>query len=261
MKRFHILNGDAIAAKFPASDIDGQIVVIREAFIEGPLSIDFSNEYWDKRAEFIFSAYGGEKEDYESQFLSQLRILDSIQPGDEVCVWFEDDLFCQANMWFAIYYISLKSKPKFYRVFPNEDLNHWAGFGRADSKDLISFFNARIEFPENEIEIAVNLWKAYVQNDQYKLLTLSASEMECTRFLKEVVHAHLERTAEDGGPGRPQKTLIDILNRDVTNFYEICDEFWKTEGIYGFGDLQVYNMLKEMEVEFSGELDPFVPDL
>jgi len=256
---FHILNGDVLAAKFPVTDIPGQIVVMREAFIEGPLSIDFSDEFWDKRADFIFSAYGGEKEDYEMQFLSQLQILDSIQPEDEVCLWFEDDLFCQANMWFAIYYISLKTKPKFYRVFPDNDQIHWAGFGRADAKELISCFDARKEFPETEIEVANNLWKAYVQNDQYKLQTLSASEMECFRFLKEVVHAHLERTSEDGGPGRPQKTLIEILNRDVSNFYEICDEFWKTEGIYGFGDLQVYNMLKEMEVEFSGELDPFVP--
>lgn len=261
MKRVHILNGDALSEKFPTTDIPGQIVMMREAFIEGPLSFDFSNEYWDKRAAFIYFAYGGEKEDYESQFLSQLRILDSIQQEDEVYLWFEDDLFCQANMWFAIYYISLKTKARFYRVFPNDDHIHWSGFGRADAKDLINCFNDRKEFSENEIELAINLWKAYVQNDQYLLQTLSASELECFRFLKEVVHAHLERTAEDGGPGRPQKTLIDILNRDVTNFYEICDEFWKTEGIYGYGDLQVYNMLKEMEVEFSGELDPFVPDL
>ena len=257
--KYHILNGDALAEKFPTDEISGEIVVISEAFIEGPLSTEFSNEYWDKRAEFIFSAYGGEKEDYESQFLSQLRILDTIRPEDEVCLWFEDDLFCQANMWFAIYYISLKTKAKFLRVFPNDEHNHWAGFGRAQAKDLIDCFNASKEFPENEIALAINLWKAYVQNDQYLLQTLSASDVECFRFLKDVVHAHLERTAEDGGPGRPQRTLIDILNRDVTNFYEICDEFWKTESIYGFGDLQVYNMLKEMEVEFSGELDPFVP--
>jgi len=48
--------------------------------------------------------------------------------------------------------------------------------------------------------------------------------------------------------------LIEILNNGKTDFYEIFEEFAKQEGIYGFGDMQVYNMLKEMEIEFKGDI-------
>jgi len=48
--------------------------------------------------------------------------------------------------------------------------------------------------------------------------------------------------------------VIDILNEGKTNFHEIYEEFWKRDAIYGLGDMQVYNMLKEMEIEFSGDM-------
>ena len=91
--RYHILNGDALAEKFPAKKIPGKLVVIREAFIEGPLSTELSKTYWDKRSVFVAAAYDATKEDYEIQFLSQLQLMDSLKPDDEVCLWFEDDLF------------------------------------------------------------------------------------------------------------------------------------------------------------------------
>jgi hypothetical protein len=40
--------------------------------------------------------------------------------------------------------------------------------------------------------------------------------------------------------------LKQIINSGVTDFSEIFKEFRKTEGIYGFGDLQVKNMLTEL---------------
>ena len=101
--RYHILNGDALAQKFPTEKLTGQIIVIREAFIEGPLSPEFSKEHWDKRAEFISTTYGAKRDDFIVQFLSQLQLLDSIKPEDEIYLWFEDDLFCQTNMWFTVF--------------------------------------------------------------------------------------------------------------------------------------------------------------
>jgi hypothetical protein len=37
--------------------------------------------------------------------------------------------------------------------------------------------------------------------------------------------------------------LKQITSSGITDFNEIFREFWKTEGIYGFSDLQVKNML------------------
>jgi hypothetical protein len=72
--------------------------------------------------------------------------------------------------------------------------------------------------------------------------------------LKDVIQAHISRFPEDGSDGRPQKTLIEILNKGKTDFYEIFEEFSERDGIYGFGDMQVYNMLKEMQIEFTEDI-------
>src|SRR5689334_20345043 len=123
--KYHVLNGDALAENFPVNEIPGEIIVIREAFIEGPLSTDFTKEYWEKRSAFIHSSYHATPEEYEVQFLSQLPLLDSIQDEDEVFLWFEDDLFCVVNMLFVIAYVSGRSHPDFYRIFPNADNKMW----------------------------------------------------------------------------------------------------------------------------------------
>ncbi|MBK9982916.1 MAG: DUF1835 domain-containing protein [Saprospiraceae bacterium] len=252
---YHILNGDALADKFPQEKIPGQIVVIREAFIEGPLSDEFSKEFWEKRASFVTSAYDADEGEYATQFLSQLKFMDSIQQDDEVYLWFEDDLFCQANMWFAVKYISSRGGTKFYRVFPQEDRIHWSGFGRAEARDLIVCFEESKALNDTDVALANNIWNAYVENNVETLTTLSLIVSKGFRFLPEVISAHLERTSKDGGYGRPQQTLIEILKQDKTNFYEICDAFWEKNAIYGFGDLQVLNMLKGMEIEFSEDMN------
>ena len=245
--KYHVLNGDALAEKFPAMEIPGQVVVIREAFIEGPLSDHFSQLFWDKRIEFVNAMYDADREEYANQFLSQLKLLKDVKPGDEICLWFEDDLFCQANMWFSVYYISRIEKVRFFRIFPKEDNVGWSGFGRADAEELIKCFDERKEFSDTDIELANKLWTAYVNNERNTMQILSSQDSFCFRFLRDVIQAHLERNPGESMNGRPIQTLMNILNEGKTNFYEICDEFWKREGIYGFGDLQVYNMLKEMD--------------
>ncbi|MEO5907055.1 MAG: DUF1835 domain-containing protein, partial [Saprospiraceae bacterium] len=249
--KIHILNGDALVEKFPEKEIDGQIIVIREAFVEGPVSMQLDDGFWKKRSEFIYNAYGADQDDYAVQFLNQLRLLDGITEADEIFLWFEDDLFCIVNMLFSVYYISKRGTPKMYRIFPEADNMMWSGFGKADEKVLVETFNNKVPLSREEIELSNQLWEAYVSNDFEKLKALSNSDTDAFRYLPRVIQAHLERNIDDELSGRPYQTLIEILQAGKSNFYEIYDAFWKRDAIYGFGDMQVYNMLKQLEVEFT----------
>ena len=249
--KIHILNGDALVEKFPEHEIDGKIIVIREAFVEGPVSTQLDDAFWKKRGEFIQQAYGADQEDYAIQFLDQLRLLDEINESDEVYLWFEDDLFCVANMLFSIYYISQRGKPAMYRIFPESDTVMWKGFGNAKENDLVEMFDQKVRLSAEEIELAKQLWEAYATNDLEKLKLLSNSDTDAFRYLPKVIQAHLERNTDNPLSGRPYQTLIEILESGTGNFYEIYDAFWRRDAIYGFGDMQVYNMLKELEVEFT----------
>lgn len=250
---YHVLNGDSLADKFPGDEIPGQFIVIREAFIEGPLANEFDQVYWNKRLEFISASYDADMNDYRYQFLSQLDLIESIKNDDVIYFWFEDDLFCITNLLFSIYFISQKSNANLYRIFPAEDKIRWSGFGPATKADLVDCFEKPALINEDEIEFCRQLWEAYVSNDKAKLKAMSFSDTSTFRYLPLVIEAHLDRYGTNDLPGRPQQTLTQILLSGKTNFYEIYDEFWKEESIYGFGDLQVYNMLKEMGVELEGK--------
>ncbi|MDQ3017058.1 MAG: DUF1835 domain-containing protein [Bacteroidota bacterium] len=249
---YHILNGDAIAADFP-SHIDGKMIIVREAFVEGPVAVYFTDDFWEERKAYVNIHYQAEQEDYEEQFMSQLRLMDEIKPEDDVFLWFEDDLFCVVNMLFTISYITSLTSPVFHRVFPLPDEHFWKGFGGAIKSELAGCFENAIKLNSSDIELANQLWEAYCKNDREKLRALSFSHSEAFRFLNEVMEAHFERQPTDSALGRPQLTLVQLLNQGKTNFYEIYEEFWRKEAIYGFGDMQVYNMLKEMKIEFNGE--------
>jgi hypothetical protein len=55
--KFHILNGDALAAEFPIDGIPGEIIVIREAFIDGPVSTIYEYYILGNRVRSIFKIH------------------------------------------------------------------------------------------------------------------------------------------------------------------------------------------------------------
>ncbi|HWY36650.1 MAG TPA: hypothetical protein VNX68_18545, partial [Nitrosopumilaceae archaeon] len=50
---YHILNGDALANGFPRAKIEGEIIVVREALIDGSLSGDNLYDFWETRTKYL----------------------------------------------------------------------------------------------------------------------------------------------------------------------------------------------------------------
>lgn len=245
--KFHILNGDALAAEFPIDGIQGEIIVIREAFIEGPVSTVYDDAYWELRKNYIQNTYAEIPSAYDLHVKPEFDKLQRITSNDEVYLWFEDDLFCQSNMWFAVDYISKKSQPEFYRVFPESDTKTWMGFGRTHKEDLLHYYSAAIALNKEDILHIQNLWNAFVHADNPALLMLSEKPCNAIRFQKEVIKAQVDRAHNNPDLSRPYRTLSIVLQEGELSFYQIFEKFVKEEGIYGFGDSQVRLMLKELE--------------
>jgi hypothetical protein len=249
---YHILNGDSLAASFPSDIPQGKIVIIKEAFIEGPTTTNFGDAgYWLERSQYISDTYKEDPKMYLYNFLTnQLAALQQVTQDDNVYLWFEDDLFCQTNMWFSVYYITRFVQPQFFRIFPKEDNELWCGFGRAEKDQLVLLFDQKKLFSSKEIQLVNFLWEAYVHDDEENLKRLSTANSTCLRFLPEVIQAHLDRIPRSENPGRAKKVLREIMDSGVSSFYEIFSAFSLREGIYGYGDSQIKNMLKEMGVNF-----------
>jgi hypothetical protein len=186
-------------------------------------------------------------EEYETRFLSQIDLLENIKTDDAVYLWFEDDLFCQVNMWFVIHHLTRFGTPQLNRIFPESDTDLWMGFALATKEDLNALYPQSVQFESADIELANHLWKAYVAEDQLEMQRLSKNATMCLRYLPEVIAAHLARLHQDESQRQPEKLLREIMQRGRREFEDIYHEFTIKAAIYGYGDLQIKKIVKEMK--------------
>lgn len=239
-----ILNGDALLDLLPEDILSGEIIVARECLIDGPLTGNSSEEFWKTRSEFIASEYSEAPEAYYADVVSQFEKISTIEPGSEVNLWFEDDLFCQVNLWYCISLLAPIENLKINLIKPPllNGLPDWRGFGALDRDALAKAYQERVRLTTEEILLLEQLWRAYKENKPDQLATLATSPTSNFPVLNEVVKAQLDRQAQ-----RPENTLQQIIqeNKDA-DFKTIFKEFSLREGIYGFGDWQVESLLKKI---------------
>jgi len=236
---YHILNGDALAYQFP---LEGEVIVCRECLIDGDLSGADLPAFFKSRAAYISGTFEEREESYYEGVVPEFEKILRISAGSEINLWFEDDLFCQANLWFVFSLIAAGPDDlKIYRVFPEipEGENHWRGFGFPDVTLLHKAFAKRKRLTAEDLSQGRQLWGAYQSGDLETLKKLAAQASEGFNLLTEVVEAHAERFSADGGLGRPEKTVKKIMETRTSDFHHLFSYFFLEEGIYGFGDTQV----------------------
>jgi len=246
MKTFHILNGDCLAEQLKVTQINQNFIICQECLIDGNISADDLSEFWVVRAEFISDTFGAD--DYFQKVVEELAKIQHLPEGSEVCLWFENDLFCQVNMWFVLSLLSKKSNLRLFRVFPviENNANIWKGFGVATSETLEKAYEQRVIFQAHEIELGVRLWEAYQNQNFVKLKELSKQNSDCFQYLEEVCQAHIDRFPKNNSLGRPESVIKEIIAGKPKDFNEVFAQFSAREGIYGFGDLQVKEIFERL---------------
>jgi hypothetical protein len=238
VKTYHILNGDALNERFPEG-IQGERIIMRECLIEGPLKAKNPDTFFEERADYLKKTYAAEADslNYEDLVMPEIEKMRAIDLGSEVNLWFEDDLFCQANLWFVIHLLRHKAD-SFFLVRPDQRSPYsFAAYNQQELTDLMEK-----KLPVHSIDMWSKLWQAYADHD-LELLEKTAEEMSGDYpFVRNAVKAHTDRYPADG-PGRPERSLQQIkaaLNTD--EFGPVFRVFSQREAIYGFGDLQVKRM-------------------
>jgi len=241
--KLHVLAGDSLAGIFKKTGIEGDAVICRECLIDGNLGGELLWDFWKTRASYISSAYDAPAEDYYRKVVGEfLKLVRG--DADEIYLWFEYDLFCQVNMWFILSLLAKVPLKNVFRVAPIIRESIWTGFGDLDAEQLRVCFEKRQRFTFDEVQLGVGLWHAYKNGDLNHLEKLSAQNSKCFPYLKEACSAEIDRKKNN----RPQNALKNILNRGKKDFQEIFKEFSASEGVYGFGDLQVKLMLNQIKL-------------
>ena len=234
---YHVLNGDALAPVFRKAGLEGEIIVAREALIDGDLSGEGLPAFWQARARH----HGVTYEEYYSKVVTELEKIRHAPDRSQFHLWFGYDLFCQANMWFILSLIQdLPIEKEVFAVYPTflSPANIWKEYGAATAEDVQTSFANRVRFRDSDLQLGKDLWIAYKHNDLQELEQLSQTESPCFPYLREAVRAHIDRFPTAGTKGRPERVIEDIIKEGTSGFYPVFTAFFEREGVYGFGDVQ-----------------------
>ena len=237
---YHVLPGDAQVNEFRETGIEGELLVCREALVEGETGGDTLDEFFNNRAAFANQADDEDPTAYNANVASQFRRLLDVGPTDEVNLWFEYELFCAVNMWFCLSLLQ-NSRADIYRVSPAhltfED--RWDGFAKADSEILERCYGSRVRLTDPEVKLGVDLWEAFRRRDRNTLVRLTSESPAAFPYLDEVGRAAAEIDTA------PALVVAQLMKEGKTDFNEIFEEFRSRAGVYGFGDLQVKRLTNE----------------
>ena len=238
----HVLPGDSLTETFKRANIDGDVAICREAFVDGDLSGDTLPDLWEARARY-HAEYDPNAADYHEKVVREFAKLTALQSDSEIDLWFEYELFCNVNMWFCLSLLT-ESAPRTYRVLPATlgEGDIWNGFGQMTPGELKKCFSKRAELSREDVQLGADLWDAYRRDDRPRLEALSRTESAAFPLLRDVCVAAIEKES------RPMALVREIMNEGATDFGDLFQEFKARGGVYGYGDAQVKKIWRALLV-------------
>lgn len=260
MKRtLHIVNGDSTASILKQTSIEGDIVVWREMLCEGSVCNEVgSDAFWLKRYNYFEKELGLDRLEYYDKTIKEIIKLEEVANYNEVVLWFEYDLFCQANlMALCTYLLENYSKSVNYylvctgKVKGNEQLQTLADYAPENYPKL---HENKIKLSRNNLLFAKQCWELYVENNPEKLKGFDFNQQPKFAYFQLAINQHLERFPKINGLNQIQQKILETIN--VNNFKkkQITRELliWQRNNtVYGFGDLQYFQYLDQLKAYYS----------
>lgn len=245
---YHILNGDALKDRFP-STLEGELIIMRECLVDGPVASDSLSAFYQIRTEFINEHYTSiALDEYYDQLVSQYDKIMQMSSAATIYLWFEDDLFCQVNMWFVIDLLHSTGRAhSIYLVRPIKGCAY--SFADMTDEQLIDAKSKKVKLSDLQKENFSQLWHCYKHEDLASMWSIANDlNMDFPHVLP-AVKAHQDRIPQNDNLDRLSQSLLDIVEELGTDdFASIFELFSAREAIYGYGDLQLKRLMKQLSL-------------
>ena len=248
----HIHNGDSSAEVLRQSNLPGEHLAWREALIDGPTPENVAWSEWRKlRARHLAEFYGVDLNEAESELQLQEEKLASYPEHDEVVLWFEHDLFCQTNLLYLLYWFAKRElgKTKLSLICIDEfpGVPNFRGLGELNTEQMASLFDTRHVVSAAQLKLATAGWQAFCSADPTAIERLLQTDTRALPFLQGAFQLHLERFPYvRNGLGRIENKGLELVHSGLHKFTDLFPQFADAEPIYGLGDAQFWNALKQM---------------
>ena len=246
----HILNGEATEAILSQTAISGERFSFRDVLIAGPAPALDGTDWRRLRAAHLVEAYGVEAEKCEGDLERQQDVFESFSNHDEVTLWFESDLFCQANLLYVLdgcAHRDLGTKLSLICIGEFPGRPNFRGLGELTPEELASLFGKRTEVTTAQLELAARAWRAYRSEDPRELERLLQTDTRALPFLDGALRLHLARfPSVRNGLNRIESAGLELISQGFTGFGDLFPRFIAAEPDYGLGDAQFWNVLQQL---------------
>lgn len=239
---FHILNGDSLSQQFP-KEISGEKIIFRECLVDGPVKSDSDDDFWNQRRKFIETEFL--EVNYDSYSKAEILKISEIPENSKVHFWFEEDLFCQVNLWKACTLLPTYIRQGFL-VMPGSNSPY--SFAHLSNENLISQWENAVRLDLKDLELFQSLWKSFQNSEPEEALLSASNYEEKFSFLILAIKAWKEMIPNEKSEGLPKEELKRIHQELQTeNFGTVFREFHRRLPFYGFGDTQVFKLWQSIK--------------
>lgn len=241
----HILNGDALKDQLNGK-LGEDVIICREVMMDGLCTGASLSEVFDQRLKYFQEELKISSREYSHKVIKELEQIHAIPHGSDIYLWFEDDLFCQANFWFCVFILSTQNKKyKLHYVRPTGSLRY--GFGGMTLAALLKAKESYTVLSNQEIDIILKIWRAFQQNDKDRLIVLSNEINSSLPWVTNAINAHIARFAPAPALGAHEEIMLNcILSLEDKSFSKVFSKFSEEAAIYGYGDRQARKIYDKM---------------
>ncbi|MEI4770419.1 DUF1835 domain-containing protein [Psychrobacillus sp. FJAT-51614] len=244
----HIVNGDVVGNKI--RDIDGEIIVWREMYDFGPLSLEWSKEeLLQRRAAFFEDRLEIPSTIFISNCVKQNNLLSNISTKEEVVLWFEHDRFDQTMLMYLISELSVLGIVNISMISINQypGIHPFQGLGQLSSEQLIALLDSKKELSTDEILEAISGWIAYNSKDAEEYKRWIHNTPHFLPFLLPFFQEHNSYFPSlKTGLNEVEYLSLSLIHEGNRQFYELFKKVTEKRVNDGLSDFHLTAILNEL---------------
>lgn len=241
----HVTNGDAAAEAIRSIGVAGDVLVWRDVLHEGPVPEAASeSELREVRATFIARSGWGDLAEVRADFARRdARLAAALASGEEVVLWFEEDLFDQLQLLQALDRIAVARPRSRVTLVPTEGY-----LGLMSAGELMGCLARALDVAEPLFELARSGWAAFRSEDPRAIERLVESrELASMPALAAALGRHLEQfPGSRDGLSRSERQAVAALAGGVLPFEELFDRSQRDEERRFLGDAVLRSYLARL---------------
>ncbi|WP_372631364.1 DUF1835 domain-containing protein [Cohnella sp.] len=244
----HIVNGDHVGDSLRRGGIQGDVLVWRELYTEGPI---FADPRHEARTTHMVAALGIPPDLWNAGLAEQTLAFEQTAEHEEIVLWFEHDLFDQTMLIRLLHEFERRplGRTRLSLVcigeYPGFEPFH--GLGQLSPEQLIPLADERHEIQPEELRLGREAWEAYASADPRSLTDFLRQDTRALPYLRSAFRMHLARyPSVRNGLGIVEQATLEALRDGADAPLELFRLVSDRLSLLGMGDLQYWLYLAGM---------------